>query len=370
MKIVRIGEPQTIISNPMSKHNYFGWPTAARLKNGKIAVVASGFRLKHVCPFGKTIISFSENDGESYSFPTAVVDTSLDDRDGGILPFGESSVLVTSINDAIKYMRDSLSYAWLGTDYHDYIKSYLDTLTEEDEKKYYGSSFRVSHDNGATFGPLYKAPITSPHGPCLLSDGSIVWVGRIQTNDESVPVCDCVCAYKLNTETGESTYLGKIDDIYYEGEKLISCEPHAIELNDGSILCHIRAQGVATPERRRTFTIFQSISKDGGVSWSKPEMILGREGGAPPHIFRHSSGALISTYARRIRPYGILAMISLDEGKTWSTEHEIYIGGESDDLGYPSCVEMPDGSLITVFYARHTKQVPAEIYQQRWKLEY
>ena len=50
MKIVKLGDPKIIIDNPHSRHNYFGWPTATRLQNGKIAVVASGFRLKHICP--------------------------------------------------------------------------------------------------------------------------------------------------------------------------------------------------------------------------------------------------------------------------------------------------------------------------------
>ena len=90
MKITKIGATQIIMSNPQSKHNYFAWPTAARLKDGKIAVAASGFRLRHVCPFGKTVASYSVNDGESYTAPEPVIDTVLDDRDGGILAFGEN----------------------------------------------------------------------------------------------------------------------------------------------------------------------------------------------------------------------------------------------------------------------------------------
>ena len=90
MKIVRIGEPKIIMSNPESRHDYFAWPTAARLKNNKIAVVASGFRLRHVCPFGKTVISYSEDEGETYTLPAPVIDTVLDDRDGGIMTFGEA----------------------------------------------------------------------------------------------------------------------------------------------------------------------------------------------------------------------------------------------------------------------------------------
>ena len=79
------------MSNPFSKHNYFGWPTAARLQNGTIAVVASGLRLRHICPFGKTVISYSNDEGQTYTLPAPVIDTVLDDRDGGIMPFGKSN---------------------------------------------------------------------------------------------------------------------------------------------------------------------------------------------------------------------------------------------------------------------------------------
>ena len=105
MKIKTYGEAQVIMSNPNGKHNYFGWPTATRLQNGKIAVVASGFRLRHVCPFGKTVISYSEDEGKTYTLPAPVIDTVLDDRDGGIMTFGKSGVIVTSFNNAVEFQR-------------------------------------------------------------------------------------------------------------------------------------------------------------------------------------------------------------------------------------------------------------------------
>ena len=48
MQVQILEEAKTIMSNPDSKHNYFGWPTVAKLQDGTIAVGASGFRLEHV----------------------------------------------------------------------------------------------------------------------------------------------------------------------------------------------------------------------------------------------------------------------------------------------------------------------------------
>ncbi len=42
---------------------YFGWPSIARMDDGRLVVSSSGLRVWHVCPFGKTVLNFSEDDG-------------------------------------------------------------------------------------------------------------------------------------------------------------------------------------------------------------------------------------------------------------------------------------------------------------------
>ena len=119
----------------------------------------------------------------------------------------------------------------------------------------------------------------------------------------------------------------------------------------------------------RFFTIYQCESSDGGKTWTKPYPILDRLGGSPPHLYRHSSGTLICTYTCREAPYATYAMLSRDEGATWETNFEINVNGVSHDLGYPSTVELKDGSLITVFYAHPTRGEPAVVIQQQWRIE-
>lgn len=369
MKTELIGKPQIIMSNPMSLHNYFGWPTVARLKNGRIAAVASGYRLRHVCPFGKTVISFSEDEGKTYSLPAPVVDTTLDDRDGGICPFGESGVIVTSFNNATAFQR-SKPYV------EGYSLAYMDKVTPELEDAHLGATFRVSFDNGVTFGPLYKSPITSPHGPTELADGTIFWVGRVFNPLDRFVDDNKILAYTLDPHTGKMELRGEIAPICEDGVLLGSCEPHAIGLPDGRILCHIRVQGEGY------FTLYQSESADGGRTWTKPYAILGKKEGAPSHMVLLSNGLLLATYGYRQVPCGIRYMVSEDLGKTWSVGHVLYedLGdytldghtedaGNHKDIGYPSTVECKDGSLITVYYAHPTPEEPSVIFQQRWRLE-
>lgn len=357
MKITKIGDIKIIMQNPDSKHNYFAWPSAVRLQNGKIAVVASGYRERHVCPFGKTVISYSEDEGETYTFPAPVIDTPLDDRDGGIMTFGEKGVIVTSFNNTVEFQRD---YA------NAYDNAYLDSVTAEEEQKYHGSTFRVSKDCGVTFGKIYKSPVTNPHGPVELPDGTILWVGNIHHEEDKKTDGHHLQAYKINVENGTSEYLGKIKNMPVGEFNPYFCEPHTIVADDGTIITHIRVE-----QGRPVYigTIFQTISKDGGKTWSTPVQLLADVGGLPPHILKLANGTLVCTYGFREEPYGIRAMVSKDNGKTWQTDMEVCRAGVDWDLGYPASVELKDGSILTVFYAHESADKPAVIMQQKWKLE-
>ena len=372
MKITKIGDTKTVMSNPQSVHNYFGWPTVARLQNGKIAVAASGNRLSHVCPFGKAVISYSEDEGESYTFPAPVIDTVLDDRDGGIATFGEKGVIVTSFNNTAAFQRSVLDMRECIPDekLNAYAGAYIDSIDPEEEKRVLGATFKISHDCGVTFGKLNKSPITSPHGPCELSDGTLLWVGTIFESKEGGKNENNIKAYSINTSNGEMKYVGEIENININGIVPLSCEPYAVQLPDGKIIAHIRVQSGHNNEEYGCFTIYQSESTDFGKSWTKPVQILSDFGGAPSHLALTSGGAVICTYGFRAHaPYGVKAAISYDGGKSWDKDHYIYENHVGYDLGYPSTVELSDGSFLTVFYAVTEKGGPATILQQKWKIE-
>lgn len=352
MKIELIGEVKVIMSNPESRHRYFAWPTVARLQNGKLAVVASGFRLKHICPFGKTVISYSEDEGETYTLPAAVIDTVLDDRDGGILAFGERSVIVTSFNNKVEMQRRRKQ------DNTPYSDAYLDLLTPEEEEAAFGSTFRISHDCGVTFGPIHKSPVTSPHGPLALPDGDLLWLG-------STLNCTRIEAHRIKAD-GSMEKVGDVPPIEFDGTVSSVSEPYAFLLEDGSIIGHIR---VGTP-----LSIYQTKSYDMGKTWTTPKAITTPAGGAPSHIMRHSSGVLIASIGFRgepsaTPPFGVRILFSHDNGEHWSEPQMLYSTEETTDLGYPSTVELQDGSLLTVFYARPERKAAAVIMQQKWRIK-
>ena len=150
------------------------------------------------------------------------------------------------------------------------------------------------------------------------------------------------------------------------------CEPHSIVLPDGKIIVHIRVQSTANNSTcSNVFTTYQSESYDGGKTFTKPHPLFeDRRFGSPAHLMLHSSGVLVSTLGVRDVPFGIRLIVSKDMGKTWEDLGLLYDNkGVSADIGYPSSVELGDGSILTAFYGHEKKGAPSEIMQIIWKLD-
>ena len=351
-QLLEVLEPaRTVLENPAGPGSYFGWPSIARLQSGKLAVACSGFRRGHICPFGQAVMITSSDEGRTYTSASAIIETPLDDRDAGVVPFGENGVIFTSFNNTRAAQR-----AW-NPGNAEYM-AYVDTITDEDEARYLGSTFRLSFDGGNTFGEIFISPVTSPHGPTALADGTLLWVGRTFAEDDVFTENNRVEAWKINLD-GAMEFVGAVPPVYKNGRLVNACEPSCIELPNGDLLCHFRDDGA--------FTVYQTRSTDRGVTWSVPVQLLADRGGSPPHLCLHSSGVLISAYGYRNEPYGIRLMLSSDLGETWQTDIVLWDRGVSSDLGYPATVELNDGSLLTVFYAQDDVNGPAVIKQIRWK---
>ena len=91
--------------------------------------------------------------------------------------------------------------------------------------------------------------------------------------------------------------------------------------------------------------------------------------GSPPHLLRHSSGALILTYGYRQAPFGQRVAVSHDDGATWDHDWIIRDDGPDDDLGYPSTAELADGSLFTVCYQKAAPREKCLLLWSRWQCE-
>ena len=94
-----------------------------------------------------------------------------------------------------------------------------------------------------------------------------------------------------------------------------------------------------------------SISTDQGYHWSAPVQIT-EDREHPGDLLRLSSGQILLTFGQRNKPYGVQAMVSSDEGRTWNRRERVMLAWDADhgDIGYPVPIERSDGRLLTVYY--------------------
>ena len=343
----------TIYSEPKSFFGYFGWPTVTRAADGKIYVAASGFRHQHICPWGKNVLFFSDDEGNSWSAPMIINDSLIDDRDAGLTALPDGELLLSW------FTSDTRVFYPLFPEPPEFMKAVLDSWDNADVKKELGSFVRLRDMNGY-WQKRVPVEVTSPHGPILLKNGKLFYFGnRYGVRDESGNICFDMKNHSIqglgcavSSDNGSTwEYRGTISN---PGQNKCFVEPHAIELADGRILGLIRVENPSVH-----FEIWKTFTSDEGRTWTKTEPVCS---GSPPHLLRLPDGTLLCSYAWRREPYGIRAMFSRDEGATWDTDWIIRNDAWTDDLGYTSSVILSDGSVLSVYY------LGGELCCSRWSI--
>jgi len=336
------------------QEKYFGWPSVAKLEDGTIVAGASGLRAAHVCPWGKSVVCYSKDNGKTYGEPQIVHNDLIDNRDLGIIALGEQKFAVTWFStDTRHYLGNAITPGSMGDEGYATAKAYMETWKDDTVASLVGSWCVITEDGGKTWTRPIRMPVNTPHGFIVLKDGTLGYLGKRFREDSQFPDGDV--EFWVSTDGGYAwTYRGTV-----QGPEVMipeHGEPHVAELADGGLMGVIRWTG----DIRITF------SRDGGRNWTVPERM--HVNGVPPHLLRHSSGAIIMTYGYRHPGYGQRAVVSYDEGQTWSEEIIIREDGPNGDLGYPCSIELDDGSIYTVYYQYLDGHHHASLLWSRWEL--
>ena len=361
----------TVISRPDDKFGFFGFPHITKLDDGRLLVSCSGLRLQHMCPFGKAVLLYGAPDGSKWGLPQVLRDSHLDDRDCSVLNMGGGKLMAAWFNwkKDLYFKRPFYKLLNDTSSSEDFLMmaAHFRSVDAETEAKDYGSWVCMSYDNGMTWEEPTRCKVASFHGPMMLNDGSLLYLGKDIDEKETGGVNS---AYRSVDDGKTWTYVSDIP--VAEGTTYANfVDPHGIQLPNGRIICHLRYQNAANPSLYGRLSVFQTVSDDNGKTWSVLEPLWVK--GSPPHLMRHSSGALISVYGRREAPYGESAMVSLDEGKTWITEIILRDDTKDPDLGFPCSVELDDGSIYTVYYQFNERDgvldKQASIMATRWRID-
>lgn len=347
---------------------YHGWPTVVRRQNGELWLSWSGGRESHVCPFGQVCAMTSRDDGKSWTFPRVLLDSASDDRDSGVLETAKGTLLVTtfvSIDDHhFKKAIDLARYdgtRWvkepLSPERRARWKAAFDRLNDEERKADQGEWMIRSTDGGRTWSPRLPTVVNSPHGPIQLKDGRLLYLGKqLFTGEQKIG------AVESRDDGLTWQWLADIPTRPDDDATKSYHELHGVEAADGTIVAQIRnEQGANAGET------LQTESKDGGKTWTVPHPI--GVWGLPSHLLRLRDGRLLMTYGHRRQPFGNQARFSADHGRTWSEPVAVGADASTADLGYPSTVELGDGTLLTVWYEALKDQPRAVLRQSKWRLE-
>lgn len=333
-----------IVEPSRSLFRGYAWPSVACLPDGRLAAVFSGERMNHVCPFGKVMISYSEDEGETWTPPATALDTPLDERDAGICVCG-GKVYVTTFNNSVHFQRMHLNkYPGDWTEEEKkFIRAYLHLIPPEEEERWLGSLCLTS-EGGYSFGELQKLGVSAPHGMIALSDGTLLYVGnRPQYETKRFRTDHAI--YYIRSKDGVNWTKRKKVPLENAGNYLF-CEPHAIQTREGFLIA-LRRQ--CSEGDQSVFDTWLIDADKELKHFSNQRKVTD---GAPPHLYRKKSGDIVLTYGYRTPPFGQRARISHDEGRTWSEELVLDSEGISWDLGYPATAERTDGKLLTVYYQK------------------
>jgi hypothetical protein len=121
-----------------------------------------------------------------------------------------------------------------------------------------------------------------------------------------------------------------------------------VRLRDGSY-AGVFHRGKDPAKNQNDLEVVQSISRDGGFTWSDPEVAAYVKGKdlCEPYVFRSPEGNELCTLMRDNQRTGTsMVMFSQNEGQTWSTPVDTpwaLTGDRHQGL------QLPDGRLVIVF---------------------
>ena len=357
----------TIISNDtvcQESGRYIGWPTIARTRDGELMVVFSGDRDAHICPWGITQMVRSRDNGKTWSQPETINNSPLDDRDAGIIQTKSGALLVSWFTSTAFMYPEKLKWQNLPPELLDSWKRHIAKISPETIVADHGNWTRRSVDGGKSWEKPVKTIGSAPHGPIQLRDGRLLYVG-LSTHEKTLKL-----GVEESRDDGRSwQYLADIpvaeeDQRDPDWRVRMQDEPHVVELKNGNLVAMIRAE----PKDHSQTYLRQSESTDGGKTWSVTHKTPIY--GYPPHLIRLKNDWLLVVYGVRRDPFGEHACISKDGGKTWDVEHEITLRTAlNGDLGYPSSVQLDDGSILTVYYQIAQPGEKTSLLSTHWKLK-
>ena len=287
------------------------WPVIDKLHNGHLGVVTRDSDF-HVGERGRLIFVHSPDGGESWSHSIVISQEGSDNRNPA---FGVTSkgTLLASFIKQVNYTEGQ----------YDVVKAQPTPLyvSRSDDHGLTWTTDAANVDGGELI-------VSSPFGKMIpRADGSVMMTYYVDATVYHITSHDDGLTWSAPTMICDGGFN----------------ETALCDLGGGSILAVMRSDGEGS--------LSQVRSEDDGATWSEPEQLTGPTE-HPGDVIRLADGRLLLTYGRRTTPFGILGLVSRDDGRTWDTDNRLLLVADSgNDQGYPSNIQRDDGAIVTVYYS-------------------
>lgn len=196
-----------------------------------------------------------------------------------------------------------------------------------------------SKDGGKTWERKGTVALPSTKSKDIIPYGNII---KLKEGKLGV----CIYGWPSPDERNAYFYISADDGRNWERRGIIrkgnTTETTALALPNGTLLAACRTTGDVHLEL--------ACSEDMGVTWrDEGPLTLGMQ--HPAHLLLLKDGRILLSYGIRNQGlYGIGIRISPDNGKTWEAPRVLVDFQIAHDGGYPSCVEVDAGTIITAYY--------------------
>lgn len=214
---------------------------------------------------------------------------------------------------------------------------------EKDHQLYAQTLVTRSEDGGETWEPPQLltppgTPASLPYGKMVEFPDGTVWMHKYRERP----------CYRVSRDRGRTW--GPLQAITTQ-----NCNETAmVRLDNGRIVAAMRG----FIDNGNGQACWVCLTDDDGKTWSKPVQVTERAE-IPPDLIQLQSGRLLLTFGRRTFPQGVQVMYSDDRGDTWYRPDRFILTSDAiHDHGYPSSVQLDDGTIVTTYYATGNRLHP------------
>lgn len=301
-------ENTRLICSGEAAGGYAAFPDVCRLADGSLlCVFYAGYTHESVptaeCPLGGRIMGIrSSDEGQSWTAPFLILDTSEDDRDPSVTQLKGGDLLC-----------NWFTYRKAGGGF--VIKTLFSR--SKDMGKTWSEPWEVSLPVDfwlATSSPVRELP-----------DGSLI-LGLYHENDTHDRVFGATARSRDQGATwSDYAPIGDGAGVH------LDAETDVIPLKNGNLYAALRSSRV---------NMHYSLSSDMGKTWG-PVKDIGFKGNCP-YLYRHSSGVILLG----LRIPGTSVYWSVDDTQSWKGPLQV----DTRIGAYPSMTELPDGRILFIYY--------------------